>query len=108
MNFKGKDYIGLDLPLLPSNITTLSLNYNNLSTLEGIEAFTNLKNLYINYNKISQFTELLRIPNKAALVKLGVQGNSILSIPDIYINIASTFPKYIFIYLNVVWRKSME
>jgi len=92
LNFKGVDCIGFNLPFDPSKIITLSLNYNNLKTLEGIEKFTALKSLHLNYNKIEEFHELLRIPNKKALTVLSIQGNPILSTQNILTTISLSFP----------------
>jgi len=70
------------------------LNYNNLKLLDGIEKFTNLQKLYLNYNKIETLQELNKIPCKSKLLELNLQGNPILKFENIFYDICLTFPKY--------------
>ncbi len=94
LNFKGIDSIGTDLPAWAARVTTLSLNYNNMKSLAGIERFISLRRLHLNYNRIASFQELLRVPRKENLVELSIQGNPVLSKPSIFKDLCISFPKY--------------
>lgn len=59
------------------NVMELYLNHNNISSLNGIQQFINLKVLSLKFNLISKMEDILMIPNKSKLQHLNVKGNPV-------------------------------
>ena len=56
-------------------IQELALNHNCLVSLDGIEQFTNLRSLQVNFNKIRSPGELAKIRNPHLIRELSFKGN---------------------------------
>lgn len=71
-----------DLETLP-NLVELTIADSNLTSLEGIEKFSNLEELYIGKNKITDFSKLAELPNLKKLDISESELNNIDIIPSL-------------------------
>jgi hypothetical protein len=71
-------------------VETLSLNYNNISSLEGIESFTNLQTLYVDNNLLTS----INVSSLTNLTLLSCEFNSLTVIDITGLN------NLIYLYLN--------
>jgi Leucine-rich repeat (LRR) protein len=60
LNFRDISKIGSVDPLY-HEVEELSLNHNHLKTLDGIQQFTKLQKLYLNFNEITDANEFLKV-----------------------------------------------
>ncbi|OAF70755.1 hypothetical protein A3Q56_01459 [Intoshia linei] len=63
--------------LIHQNLTYLNLQYNHLTTLEGIQKLVNLEYLNVSYNKLKQDNVFVPIYSLYCLKKLKIYGNPI-------------------------------
>ena len=81
------------LPGAISAVKNLDLAHNSLQSLQGIEQFTGLKSVILDYNLLDDVTELNRIHPKSSLTHLSLVGNPISLHPNLIPSILSLCPK---------------
>jgi len=60
---------------LYSDVQELSLNHNQLKSLDGIEQFRNLRSLHLNFNQLNSAQEFSKIRNPQLMQELSFKGN---------------------------------
>lgn len=65
------------LPQHFTNVTVLQLNHCHLTSLQGVEQFTELKHFSFKFNEIGSASELERLVCRKSLTSMNFTGNDI-------------------------------
>ena len=71
---------------------SLFLSHNLISNLDGIEDFKNLESVSLSFNHIQEYSELLKIPNRASIRRLNIAFNPLTKNPNYRRKILLAFP----------------